>query len=73
MKYIKLSVLAIVVTVLSLIANPIDAKTLITTNKQDFTFSATAKQTVQYIYIDGDLYEVIYDDDGKIIQIQPAD
>jgi hypothetical protein len=73
MKYIKLFLLALLVTVLSLITNPISAKTLLTNSTQNFINSVSPEHTVEYVVIDGHTYVIHYDEDGKIMQILPAD
>ena len=73
MKLIKLSVLALLVTVLSFIVNPLAAKTTNTTNTQFSVNQVSKDETVRYVYINGDLYEVHYDEDGRIMLIQPAE
>ncbi len=72
MKFIKLSVLALVVTVFSFITSPIDAKT--TTTATQFTLNQDSNnEAIKYVVIDGDLYVVHYDDDGRIMLIEPAE
>ena len=72
MNYIKLFLLALVATVLSFIANPIDAKTAINTDTRPVN-EISNDGSVSYVVIDGHLYEVTYDDDGRIMLIEPAE
>ena len=72
MKNLKLLILSLIAVVFSFVALPSNAKTLITNDTQNFE-KLISSGHVEYVYIGSVLYKITYDDDGRILLVEPVE
>jgi hypothetical protein len=71
MNYIKIFLTSLTVFILFFVVKPASSEIISASPVNSCIVSGS--NHVEYVYIDDRLYEVTYSDDGRVLQVQPAE